>query len=129
MTYRCAVHNNQNFSMLCLECVYFCPSLFSLIICFRMQHMRSVELCVDEGFPNLFTLSGATDCMSVFVFIRPSVCPLRFALMGQNFVSVWRIHFKVITLIHWDEETDTIFRTQILSFFFFLCKLIFSYFF
>ena len=47
-------------------------------------------LFVNECFPKRCTLSGATDCL----FIHPSVCPLRFALMGQKFVSVWQIHFK-----------------------------------
>ena len=41
-----------------------------------------MPLFVNECFPMLCTLSGATDCLSVFVF----------ALMGQNFVSVSRIH-------------------------------------
>ena len=66
-------------------------------------------------FPKLCTVSRAIDCLCDFLFIHPSVCLLRFALMGQNAVSVWRIHFKVVSLIHWDEETDTIFQTKIWS--------------
>ena len=68
-----------------------------------MQHMEGLLFFHQAEF----TLSGATDCLSVFLTIRSS----RFVFIGLNAVSVWQIHFMV-TLIHYcDQENDPIFRT------------------
>ena len=83
--------------MLFLECVFICPSrVLTYYMTFACNTFREMLLFVNEYFPKLCTLSGAIDCLCDVLFIHPSVCPLRFALMGQNIVSVWQIYLKVV---------------------------------
>ena len=92
-------------------CLSFCILIYYMT--FACNTVCEMLLFVNEYFPKLcperLTVC-ATFCVHPFVPLSVTVCT-----NGSNSVTVWQINFKVVTLIHWNEETDTIFQTNIWS--------------
>ena len=97
----------------CIWSVY-CLSFHVLIWLSHATHSVKCSCSLMSTYPSVVLCpERLTVCATFCSSIRLSVLYGLHFLMGQIAVSVWQIHFKVVTLIHRDEETDTIYQTNI----------------
>ena len=117
--------------MCCLDAL---PCRLSVWICIRPYVTVCIYLskrcfCLADSFQSGHTYTlWSGERLTVCAPFCSSIRPLRFALMGQNVVYVWKISLKLSHLYIGIRRQIHYFKHKIWSGFFCVCKLLFSYF-